>query len=122
MACASDVMRTPIPSVGPADSLARAAELMADFAVRELPVVDCGTVVGVVARSDLDPHVGQLEWTPVRVAMSSPAHTVAPDATIHEVARMLLDGRLNGVPVVSKNVLAGMITRHDLLRFLLAPR
>jgi CBS domain-containing protein len=115
---ASDVMRTAVPTVAPGDSLARAAGIMDDFAVRELPVLDDGAIVGILARSDLDPHVGQLEWTPVRVAMTSPPRTVAPDATIDTVVRTLLDGSFNGVPVAAGRSLAGMITRRDLLRLL----
>ena len=118
MTRARDVMRTSTPTVAPADSLGRAAEIMKNFAVRELPVVESDALVGVVARSDLDPHVGRLEWTPVRVAMSAPVRTVAPDASIGDVARALIDGRFNGIPVAVGTVLAGMITRHDLLRLL----
>ena len=121
MGRASDIMRAPAPTVAPADSLARAAEIMADFSVRELPVVEDGAIVGILARSDLDPHVGQLEWTPVRVAMSSSPRTVAPDASIGEVARALLEGNFNAIPVAVGGALAGMITRHDLLRLLVHP-
>jgi CBS domain-containing protein len=118
MCRAIDVMRTSVPTVAPADSLARAVELMKDFSVRELPVVEGDAVVGILARSDTEPHVGHLEWTPVRVAMSSPVRTVGHDAPIAQVARALLDGRFNGIPVLVGNVLAGMITRHDLLQLL----
>ena len=118
---ASDVMRKTVPTVAPADSLARAAEIMGDFSARELPVVEDGAVVGIVARSDLDPYVGQLEWTPVKVAMSAPPRTVAPDTSVDAVARALLDGNFNGIPVVVGHLLAGMITRHDLLRLLVKP-
>ena len=118
---ARDVMRTAIPTVGPADSLARAAEIMGDFSVRELPVLDQGALVGMLARSDLEPHMGQLEWTPVRVAMSTSPRTVGPDVCVRDVARALLETSFNGMPVVMDGVLAGMITRQDLLRLLLEP-
>jgi len=107
--------------VAPTDSLARASEMMDDFAVRELAVVEGGAIVGIVARSDLDPHVGQLEWTPVRIAMSGTPRTVPPDAPLGEVVRTLLDGDFNAVPVVNDQTLAGMITRRDLLQLLVDP-
>jgi len=118
MVRARDVMRISVPTVAPADSLARAYEMMDDFAIRELPVVEEGAIVGIVTRSDLDPHVGHLEWTPVRVAMSGSPRTVALDAPIGDVVRILLDGNFNGIPVVAGDALAGMITRRDLLRLL----
>src|SRR5262249_10834310 len=117
MVRAGDVMRRSVATVGPSDSLARASEMMHDFGVRELPVVEDGAIVGIVARSDLLPHVGQLEWTPVRVAMSAPPRTVATDAPIGEVVSALLAGDFNGIPVVDRDrSVAGMIARRDLLR------
>jgi len=111
-------MRTGVPFVAPTDQLARAAELMTTFGVRELPVVDQGVVVGIVTRSDLDPYVGQLEWTTVRLAMTSSPRTVGPEDPIAAVARALIEGNFNGIPVVVDRALAGMISRQDLLRML----
>lgn len=110
-----------MPTVAPTDSLARVSEIMEAFAVRELPVVENEALVGIVARTDIAPHVGQLEWTPVRVVMSSPVCTVKPDASIGDVVNTLLAGRFNAIPVAIGNVLAGMITRQDLLHLLLKP-
>jgi CBS domain-containing protein len=118
MTRASDIMQTAVATVAPGDSLARAAEIMKLFSVRELPVVEDGALVGILTRTDLDPHVGHLEWTAVRVAMTAPARTVAPDTTIEEVARMLREGRFNGIPVVRNGALVGMLSRHDVLRVL----
>jgi CBS domain-containing protein len=118
MVRARDVMRQSVPTVAPTDSLARAAEMMDDFGVRELPVVDGGAVVGILTRSDLDPHVGHFEWTPVRVAMSGCPRTVSVDAPIGDVVRALLDGDFNAIPVVAGDRLGGMIARRDLLRLL----
>jgi CBS domain-containing protein len=118
MVRASDVMRSSIPTVAPTDSLARASEMMDDFAVRELPVVESGAIVGIITRSDLDPHVGHFEWTPIRVAMSASPRTVVPDAPIGEVVSALLHGDFNAVPVVVDRTLVGMIARRDLLQLL----
>ncbi len=109
-------MRAATPTVAPADRLAKAAEIMTTFGVRELPVVDGGRVVGIVTRTDFEPYIGQLEWTVVRLAMTAPAQTIAPDAPVSAVARVLLDGGFNGMPVAVDGVLAGMISRQDLLR------
>jgi CBS domain-containing protein len=91
---------------------------MMHFAAREIPVVENGTLVGILARSDLEPYGGHLEWTPVRVAMTAPARTVSPDATIDEAARALRDGNFNGLPVAVGGTLVGMVSRHDVLRVL----
>jgi CBS domain-containing protein len=118
MVRARDVMRESVATVTPNDSLARASEMMEDFAVRELPVVDDGAVVGILTRTDIEPHMGHFEWTPVRVAMSHRPRTVPSDATIVDVVRTLLDGDFNAVPVLAGDRLVGMIARRDLLRLL----
>ena len=116
--CANDVMRTGVPFVASTDRLARAAESMTTFGVRELAVVDDGVVVGIITRTDLEPYVGQLEWTIVRLAMTPSPRTVRPGDSVAAVATVLLEGSFNGVPVVIDRMLAGMISRHDLLRML----
>ena len=51
---AHDVMTSPVVTVAPDDSLARAARLMHRARIRHLPVVDDdGRLVGIVSRSDL---------------------------------------------------------------------
>jgi CBS domain-containing protein len=114
----SEIMRTAVATVAPGDSLARAAELMGHFTVRELPVVENGAVVGILVRSDLEPYVGHLEWTPVRLAMTAPALTLAPETTVDDAARVLRDGNFNAIPVAVGGNLVGMVSRHDLLRVL----
>ena len=104
--------------VGPNDPLSRAWDLMDTFGVREVAVVSDGALVGIVTRSDLNPHLGYLEFTPVRLAMTPAPRTVPADAPAGTVARELLAGGFNAMPVVDGDTLAGMITRQDLLRVL----
>ena len=52
----------------------------------------------------------------VREIMSSPAITVLPDTDIRSVARVMLEHRISGVPVVDgEGVLLGTITELDLI-------
>jgi CBS domain-containing protein len=49
--------------------------------------------------------------------MSSPVVTVTPDASVAEVAALLLEKRISGVPVVDQTgQIAGIISEGDLLR------
>jgi CBS domain-containing protein len=116
---ASQVMRRDVPAIVSDESLARAADLMAMAGCRELPVVgDGGRLVGIVARTDLEPYRGHLEWTSVRAAMTLEPATVGEDTPVHSVARLLLERQVNAVPVVVDGILVGMIARSDLLRLL----
>jgi len=113
-----DIMRTRTGKVVPHDSLARAVERMRVLGTRELPVVEHGRLVGILARSDIEPHVGHHEWTTVRTAMTANPVTVDADAPIATVALLLLERSFNSVPVMERGRLVGMVARRDLLRML----
>jgi hemerythrin-like domain-containing protein len=113
---ARDVLRPVLGTVAPGDSLSRAGELMKSLETRELAVVEDDVLVGILTRSDMEPHWGHLEWTSVRTAMTPDPITVAPDAPIPAVARTLLDHGFNGIPVAVDRRMLGMIRRTDLVR------
>ena len=114
---ARDLVRRPAV-VTPADTLARAKSLMDSLGTREVAVVEHGTLIGLVTRTDLEPHRGHLEWTTVRAAMTPNPTTVAPDAPASSVARLLVERGFNAVPVTAGGNLLGMICRSDLLSLL----
>jgi CBS domain-containing protein/hemerythrin-like domain-containing protein len=114
---ARDVMRVDVPPMQPEESLARAAELMRGADVRALPIVQRGVVVGILTKTDLDPFRGREEWSTVQLAMEAPL-TVAPEARVAEVARVLLDRGFSALPVVVDGVAVGMVARQELLRVL----
>ena len=49
-------------------------------------------------------------------AMSSPAITVAPNAPVAQAARLMIDKRVNRLPVVKDGKLVGIVARSDLVR------
>jgi CBS domain-containing protein len=112
------VMRSDPPTVGPEQSLARAAEIMAAAGTRELPVVDGGLLVGILTRSDMEPFRGHYEWTAVRAVMTTELLALDPSTPIRAAAGSLLERGFNSVPVTSGGVLLGMVARSDLLRVL----
>ena len=53
----------------------------------------------------------------VRDYMSTPVVSVRPDLTIADAARLMLDRKIGGLPVIdSTGLVVGMLTEHDLLR------
>jgi len=53
---------------------------------------------------------------PSQLYMSSPVHTVAPDASLESVRQTLKEHRISSLAVVADGQLAGVISRTDLLR------
>jgi CBS domain-containing protein/hemerythrin-like domain-containing protein len=114
------VMRPRPAAVSPDESLARAAEVLNRVGSREVPVVAGGALVGILTRSDMEPHRGHYEWTAVRTAMTPDPVTVSPDTPATEVAQLLLQRGFNSMPVVIGRELLGMIACRDVLRVLAA--
>jgi CBS domain-containing protein len=91
---------------------------MESLGARELGVVEGGVLTGILTRTDMEPHRGHWEWTPVRTAMTPDPVHVAADAPIGAVAALLLEHGFNSVPVVAEGRLLGIARRADLLRVL----
>lgn len=106
--------------------------LLARAGVGQAPVLNAkGQLVGLIMRADLlrpdtlplDP-ADALAWTerlaqPVSSAMWTPVPTAQPDTPVREVAQLLLDLHLPGLPVLDEQGgLQGFLSRSDLLRAL----
>ncbi len=85
---------------------------------RHAPVVDAaGALEGMLSDRDLREHKGYLDSTIVSAAMSEPALSVRPDDPIEVAARLLLEHRIGGLPVVdAAGKVIGIVTETDLLR------
>jgi acetoin utilization protein AcuB len=94
---------TPNPQyVTPDVTLAAAMEIMGAESVRELPVVENGRLVGILSDRDLRRHWGHLGTIRVSAAMTPNVVTIESQAKIEEAARLLLDLKIGGLPVVNE--------------------
>ena len=114
-----DLMRRDPVTITLLDTLSNAQSLMERDGFRQLPVVEKGILVGMLSDRDLHAHSGYLERTKVDAAMTEGLITVAPTDTATHVARLLLEHRINAVPVVESGRLVGIVSRSDLLRLLI---
>ncbi|GAA6733469.1 CBS domain-containing protein [Thermus oshimai] len=143
---AKDAMTSPAIAVPLGASLKEAAETMLEKRIGSLLVVDeKGKLVGIVTESDflkekaipfstfraplllgrflgregVERLLAEAQAVRVEEIMTSPVHTVAPEAPLEEVLRLMLDYDINHVPVVDgEGRPLGIITRFDLLRLL----
>src|SRR5262249_30453258 len=100
---AGDIMSAPAWFIDGAMSV---EEAMAECRRRQtsgVQVEEHGLVVGAVAREDLDRALGhRLGHAPVRAVMTGDVATVAPDASLTEVQRLVVAARAGRVAVVSE--------------------
>jgi CBS domain-containing protein len=130
-------MTEDVVSVQPDASLREAASVLVEHRISGLPVVDEeGAVVGILSQTDIvmkasggTEHSGYLAWffdsdltgekvaaETVGQAMSSPAVTIGPERSTHEAARLMIEDRVNRLPVVNDGKLVGILTRSDIVR------
>jgi len=124
---------TPNPiTITPQTTLLEAHRRMDEHKVRRLPVLNNGKLVGIVTRGDIREAQASdattlsiyelnylMDKTPAKEFMAYEPITVAPDATIGEVARLMLQHKIGGLPVVENSKLIGIITETDLCRILM---
>jgi universal stress protein A len=82
---------------------------------RSMPVIEEGSVVGIITDRDLRTHTGYHGHTEVRAAMSETVLTVSPETPVREAARLLRERKIGALPVVEDGVLVGVISTSDLL-------
>lgn len=114
---------TPAPhSVGKGQTLAVAKRIMCDYAVRYLPVLDQGKLVGIL--SELDIYFVQaipgvnLEDTLVADAMSQHVHCASPDQQIRAVVAQMAEYKLGCAVITEGDKVVGMFTTTDALDML----
>ncbi|WP_214411752.1 CBS domain-containing protein [Sphaerisporangium fuscum] len=120
---AADVMSRMLITVKPDESPLMAWELMRRGGIHHLPVVDSRSrVVGVLKQADIAEHWsgGPAEQSKVgvgRLLARRRCPHVPPDASISEVAAMMIDLDVDVVPVIGDSQrLEGLITATDVLR------
>ena len=98
------------------DVLRTAATLMERGGYRRVPVVDDGKLVGIVSDRDVRAHSGYLDTSRVTAAMTWDPKTVTPKMTVEDAARLMIEHKIGGLPVVENGALVGIITATDILK------
>ena len=102
-------------------SLLDAHKLMRLHAIRHLPIVDDGTLVGLLSERDilrLEPFV-ELRGTQICEAMTEPAFSARGDDAMDGVARAMGERRLGCVVIVKRDgSVDGIFTATDACRAL----
>jgi CBS domain-containing protein len=143
----SDVMTRNVITLMPGHSVRHAAQIMLDHHVSGVPVVEAGTLVGILTEGDLLrrtefglPGARQQAWETANWAagnardfvrshswrvgdvMSKPVVTVGEDTPLGDVAVLLGTRGIKRLPVLRNGELVGVVSRSDLLRIIAATK
>lgn len=141
----AEIMCHDVPSVTRQDTIATVARLMADRQLPGVPVVENGTVVGIVTESDIvarqaevtvptvvpfldaifladagrdfDDELRHVLATTAGDLMTTPVFNIRASASLTQLATLMMEHHVNPVPVVDESLsLVGIVTRGDLVR------
>jgi CBS domain-containing protein len=141
---ARDIMTADVTSVSPRLPVKEAARLMVEKRLGALPVVDDGRLVGIVTEGDLimqdvrvrfpttihlldafifyPPSQERMEnelrkavAATVEQVMTTDPVTVAPDASIEDLATIMVDRDVSRVPVLDGAELVGIVSKSDIV-------
>ena len=125
-------MSKPVITVGANDPMQKATKLLKEHNIRILPVMENGKLVGIITDRDLKRASASdattleihellylLSKIKVKEIMTKDPITIPPYYTLEETARVLLENKISGAPVVNdKGKVIGIITRDDMLKVL----
>ena len=128
----SDWMTEEVLAVEVFDSIGIARRLMAKHRINQVPVVDGEKLIGIVTDRDirdayptsiLIDHAKEIDrfadsYT-VEDVMTFNVISVKPQTSLLTAVRLLRRHRIGSLPVVKKGELVGIITRSDVLGFIL---
>jgi CBS domain-containing protein len=134
----SDVMTENVFTATADTPLKVVATRMLEYGVSGMPVVDGDRVLGVISETDIlfkertaperkgvvdwlvhyadDPPQAKLDARTAGEAMTTPAVTIASGRSVADAAALMLELRIDRLPVVDSGRLVGIVTRADLVR------
>jgi CBS domain-containing protein len=119
-----DIMSTDVVSVQPDTPVARVVELLIENDITGLPVVEpSGRLVGIVTEKDL---IGVLcgQDAPrgtARDYMTDDVISFDEDDDIIAICECLIHNHLRRVPILADGKLVGIISRRDLIKYIMEP-
>lgn len=128
----SEWMTTPVISIAPSTPISTAHQMMKDYGIRRLPVVEENRLVGIITLGDVREaspsdattlSIWELNylWAQLTVdrVMTRKILTVHPTDLILDAARIMLEHKVSGLPVINeREELVGIITESDIFRML----
>jgi len=107
-------------TAAPDDTLDQVQATMRHGQFRSMPVLQGGKLIGIITDRNLREHAGVLDQTRVALVMTKDVLTVKPDTSIWDAARLLIDHKVGGLPVVEDDRVVGIVTTIDLLKAFVA--
>jgi CBS domain-containing protein len=129
----STIMTKNVVKLNITDNLTKAEQLFKKHKIRHMPVVSGNKILGMLSYTDLlrisfvdavDDDADVVDVTvynmfTVEQVMTKKLVTVTPETNIKEVAQILAEKEFHALPVVECDLLLGIVTTTDLIKYLI---
>jgi len=129
----STIMTKNVVKLNLTDDLTKAEFLFKKHHIRHIPVVNGNKILGMLSYTDLlrisfadavdddemDVDVTVYNMFTIEQVMTRNLVTISPDSSIKEVAEILAVKEFHALPVVEDELLVGIVTTTDLIKYLL---
>lgn len=120
---ARQLMTSPVKTLTTDASIDEARELMTRFNFNAIPVLDGKALVGVITRQVVEKAAHhKLQRMSVVEVMTTDFDIADPETPLVELQRGIIEHNQRCLPVVDAGQLVGIVTRTDLLRYLIGDR
>ncbi|MBP8626753.1 MAG: CBS domain-containing protein [Syntrophorhabdaceae bacterium] len=88
------------------------------FNIAGMPVVDKGKLVGIICQSDILKKVKSENFhnLTVKDVMVENVICASPAESVVTVAKMMVEKKINRVPIVENDTIVGIVTRGDIIK------
>lgn len=129
----STIMTQNVIKLNITDDLTKAESLFKKNKIRHIPVVNGNKIIGMLSYTDLlrisfvdavDDDEDVIDATvynmfTVEQVMAKNLITISPDATIKEAAEILSNKEFHALPICEGDLLVGIVTTTDLIKYLI---
>lgn len=125
-------MSHPVITVQPEMAITKAHEIMSNAKIHQAPVLKDGKLVGLITVNDIQKAYPSsatslaiwevatlIDKIKVKDVMMKDVRTVEESTPIEEAARILVDNKIDGLPVMRGEEVVGIITETDLFKIML---
>jgi CBS domain-containing protein len=117
MAKVREKMTWDVETIGGANTVPEAAQMMLEKKIGVLPVTEEGNLVGIFTDRDIISHVAQEETfggKRVRDLMTEELVTIDPEQDLDEARQLMADNQLDRILVTYDHRLLGIISEADI--------
>lgn len=117
---AKDIMCTEVPAVSQTDQIARVRNIIIRRKTNKILVYD-DELKGIITERDIAKTLAEerraIDEVRVREVMTRSLVTGDPEQLPEEIADIMVEKGISGVPIVKDNEVLGMVTKKDLMKY-----